>query len=52
MASEWMKLVAKVYAAGKSKGMTYSQAMKEAKKQYRKTDKPKTKKKKAQKRKN
>ena len=36
MPSAWITHVKKTYAAGKSKGMTYSQAMVAAKKTYRK----------------
>ena len=36
MPSRWITHVKKTYAAGKSKGMTYSQAMVAAKKTYRK----------------
>ena len=37
MPSAWIAHVKKVYAAGKSKGMTYSGAMVAAKKTYKKT---------------
>ena len=36
MPSAWITHVKKTYAAGKSKGMTFSQAMVAAKKTYRK----------------
>ena len=39
MPSAWITHVKKTYAAGKSKGMTYSQAMVAGKKTYRKGSK-------------
>ena len=42
--SEWVKFVMEVYKRGKSRGMSYTQAMKEASKQWRGTkpvEKPK-----------
>ena len=40
MPSAWISHVKKTYAAGKSKGMTYSQAMVAAKKTYKKVAAP------------